>query len=73
MAVVRPEERSAAAGITAVARTVGAALAPSFAGFMFARPSLINMPFFLAGAIKIMYDLLLYRGFKGVQPPEETT
>jgi MFS family permease len=73
MAVVRPEERSAAAGITAVARTVGAALAPSFAGFMFARPSLINMPFFLAGAIKILYDLLLYRGFKGVQPPEETT
>ena len=63
MAVVRPEERSAAAGITGVARTTGAAIAPVFAGWMFARPSLISLPFFIAGALKIVYDLLLYRGF----------
>jgi len=73
MAVVRPEERSAAAGITGVARTIGAAIAPLFAGLMFARPSLINVPFFLAGTIKIIYDLLLYNGFVAIQPPEETT
>ena len=73
MAVVRPEERSAAAGITGVARTIGAAIAPLFAGFMFARPSLINVPFFLAGTLKIIYDLLLYNGFVAVQPPEETS
>ena len=73
MAVVRPEERSAAAGITGVARTIGAAIAPLFAGFMFARPSLINMPFFMAGTLKIIYDLLLYNGFVAVQPPEETS
>jgi MFS family permease len=71
MAVVSPEERSAAAGITGVARTTGAAISPLFVGFMFARPSLINLPFFIAGTLKIAYDLLLYREFAGVQPPEE--
>ncbi len=71
MAVVSPEERSAAAGITGVARTIGAAISPLFVGFMFARPSLINLPFFIAGSLKILYDLLLYREFVAVQPPEE--
>jgi MFS family permease len=73
MAVVSPEERSAAAGITGVARTVGAAISPLFVGFMFARPSLINLPFFIAGTLKIVYDLLLYKQFVAVQPPEELT
>jgi MFS family permease len=72
MAVVRPEERSAAAGITGVARTTGAALAPVFAGFLFARAPLVDVPFYVAGTLKIVYDLLLYRGFAGVRPPEET-
>jgi MFS family permease len=71
MAVVPPEERSAAAGITGVARTIGASIAPIFVGLMFARPSLINMPFLIAGTLKIVYDLLLYRGFAKVRPPEE--
>jgi MFS family permease len=72
MAVVRPEERSAAAGVTGVARTIGAAISPLFVGFMFARPALINLPFFIAGTFKIAYDLLLYREFISVQLPEET-
>jgi MFS family permease len=71
MAMVREEERSSAAGITGVARTTGAALAPVFAGLLFARPSLISLPFFIAGTLKITYDLLLYRAFVGLQPPEE--
>jgi MFS family permease len=71
MAVVRPEERSAAAGITGVARTTGAAISPLFVGLMFARPALINLPFFIAGILKITYDLLLYRAFVTVQPREE--
>jgi MFS family permease len=71
MAVVQPEERSAAAGITGVARTVGASIAPWFAGLMFARPSLISAPFFIAGTLKIAYDLLLYRRFIALRPPEE--
>jgi MFS family permease len=71
MAVVGPEERSAAAGITGVARTIGASAAPVFAGMMLARPALISVPFFLAGTLKIAYDLLLYREFVSVRPPEE--
>jgi MFS family permease len=72
MAVVSPEERSAAAGITGVARTTGAAIAPFFAGFLFADPALINLPFFIAGTLKIAYDLLLYRAFAHLPPPDET-
>ena len=49
MAVVQPDERSAAAGIMGVARTIGASIAPMFVGLMFARPSLISLPFFIAG------------------------
>ncbi len=71
LGVVGPEERSAAAGITGVARTTGAAIAPVFAGLMYADPVLASAPFFIAGALKIVYDLLLYRGFVGVKPPEE--
>jgi MFS family permease len=71
MAIVRPEERSAAAGITGVARTTGAAIAPAVAGFLFKQPALINVPFFIAGGLKIAYDLLLYRAFVSLHPPEE--
>jgi MFS family permease len=71
MAIVSKEERSAAAGITGVARTTGAAISPVFVGFMFARASWINVPFFLAGSLKIVYDLLLYKQFVNLQPPEE--
>jgi MFS family permease len=71
MAVVPAEERSAAGGFTGVARTTGAAISPLLAGFLFARPSLISAPFFIAGTLKIVYDLLLYRSFRTVRPPEE--
>jgi MFS family permease len=71
MAVVSAEERSAAGGITGVARTAGAAISPLFAGFLFAKPSLISVPFFIAGTLKIIYDLLLYRSFRKLHPPEE--
>jgi MFS family permease len=71
MAVVSPEERSAAAGITGVARTIGAAISPLFVGFLFSHPALINAPFFIAGTLKIIYDLLLYRAFISLPPPEE--
>jgi MFS family permease len=71
MAVVPAAERSAAGGFTGVARTTGAAISPLFAGLLFARPSLTSMPFFIAGTLKIVYDLMLYRAFVGIQPPEE--
>jgi len=71
MAVVHPEERFAAAGVTGVARTIGASIPPMFVGLMFANPRLINVPFFIAGTLKIAYDLLLYRQFVAIKPPEE--
>jgi MFS family permease len=72
MAIVSPEERSAAAGITGVARTTGAAIAPVFAGLLFSRPDWIDWPFYIAGALKIAYDLVLYRAFVGRQPDTES-
>ncbi len=71
MAVVPAEERSAAGGFTGVARTMGAAISPLLAGFLFARPSLISAPFFIAGTLKVVYDLLLYHSFRKLRPPEE--
>jgi MFS family permease len=71
MAVVTPDERSAAAGVTGTARTVGAAVAPVLTGPMLASPALWALPFFFAGGLKIVYDLLLYRSFRAVRPPEE--
>lgn len=71
MAVVDPGERSAAAGVTGVARTTGAAISPSITGALLSYPALLNMPFYLAGSLKIVYDVLLYRNFKATKPPEE--
>ena len=71
MAVVPVDERSAAAGITGVARTLGAAMSPMFVGLMFARPALVNLPFFIAGTLKIVYDLTLYRSFVSVRPSRD--
>lgn len=71
MAVVSPDERSAAAGVTAIARSVGAAISPSLTGIFFSIPALFSAPFFLAGGLKIVYDLLLFREFRAVKPPEE--
>jgi MFS family permease len=71
MAVVDPDERSAAAGVTGIARTVGAAVSPSFSSVLMASAGTAALPFFLAGGLKIVYDLLIYRDFKSVRPPEE--
>jgi MFS family permease len=72
MAVVAPDERSAAAGITGIARTTGASLSPVLAGPLLANAALLSFPFFISGGLKIIYDLLLYRSFKAIKPPEET-
>ncbi len=71
MAVVDPDERSAAAGVTGIARTTGAAISPSFSSVLMASAGFAAVPFYLAGGCKIVYDLLLYREFRAVTPPEE--
>ncbi|MFN8411693.1 MAG: MFS transporter [Anaerolineales bacterium] len=71
MAVVAPDERSAASGVTAIARSVGSAISPALTGLFFSVPMLFNVPFYLTGGLKIVYDLLVYREFSAVKPPEE--
>jgi MFS family permease len=73
MAVVDPDERSAAAGVTGIARTTGAAISPSHATPLVADPALAAIPFIAAGTLKIVYDLLILRAFRSVRPPEEGT
>ena len=72
VAVVAPDERSAAAGVTAIARSVGAAISPSLTGLFFSIPMLFSAPFFFSGGLKIIYDLLLFREFRSIRPPEES-
>jgi MFS family permease len=64
MAVVAPDERSAASGVTTIARSIGASLSPALAGAFLANPGLLAAPFLVAGGLKIVYDLLLYRSFR---------
>jgi predicted MFS family arabinose efflux permease len=71
MAIVAPDERSAAAGVTGIARSLGVAAAPLFAGPLYASAALAGLPFLVAGGLKIVYDLLLYRSFRALRPPEE--
>ncbi len=69
MAVVDESERTAAAGITGVARTTGAALAPIIAMPLVAGLATSSLPFIAAGALKIVYDLLLLRAFRATRNP----
>jgi hypothetical protein len=70
-AVVPAAERSAANGVTGTARQLGTALAPLCAGPLMAAAALTSVPFFVAGGLKIIYDLALWRNFRAVRPPEE--
>jgi MFS family permease len=70
VAVVDPDERSAATGITTIARTLASAAGPIVTGTLFGA-ALLSAPFFLAGGLKIVYDLTLWRSFRAVRPPEE--
>ena len=71
MAVVAPDERSAAAGVTGITRTIGASLSPALAGLFMSNPALLGAPFFVAGTLKVIYDLLLYGSFRALKAPEE--
>ena len=71
MAVVRPEERVYASGVTNIVRMAGWAVAPAFAGLFMAGVDL-KAPLLVGAAMKITYDLLLYRAFRSMRPPEES-
>jgi len=71
MAVVPAAARTYASGMTNVARNAGWVVGPLIAGTVMQRLALAG-PLFIGGALKIAYDLLLYRSFRHVRPPEET-
>ena len=70
MAVVDPDERTATAGITNVARTAASAVSPVLSGAAIGVGAL-GLPFLLAGGLKVIYDGLVYATFRNVRPPEE--
>jgi MFS family permease len=70
MALVAPEERPAAAGLTGSARALAQACAPFIAGVSMAVTA-TGLPFFLCGGLKIVYDLALFLRFRGVRLEEE--
>ncbi|WP_152712731.1 MFS transporter [Microvirga tunisiensis] len=70
MAVVRPEERPAAASVTAVPRSLASALAPLLSGWLLTM-SPFGWPLVLAGTLKAAYDLTLLWQFSAIKPPEE--
>jgi MFS family permease len=70
LAIVRPEERTYASGITNLTRNLGWAAGPFIAGAVMQHVALAG-PLFIGGSLKIVYDLLLYRSFKSIRPPEE--
>ena len=70
LAVVEPNERTFASGITNLVRLAGWAVAPAFAGALMQGRTLY-MPLVIGAAMKIAYDLLLWRAFRKIRPPEE--
>jgi MFS family permease len=72
MALVDPQERTAAASVTSLARSLGSATSPIFAGLLLQGPLLlVGLPFILAGTLKAAYDLTLWSIFRHVHPKEE--
>jgi len=72
MALVDPEERTAAASVTSLARSLGSATSPVFSGLLLQGPLLVfGLPFILAGALKAGYDLTWWAVLRRVHLPEE--
>ncbi len=70
VAVVKPEERTTAAGLTTIARNVTQSISPSMTGYILQFVSL-SAPFLIAGGLKTLYDVMLYFNFRKLKPPEE--
>ena len=70
MAVVTPAERTAAASVTAVPRSLASSISPAFAGMLLTLP-FAGLPLVFCGSLKIIYDLALLYSFRHIKPPEE--
>ncbi|MFZ0326021.1 MAG: MFS transporter [Nitrososphaeraceae archaeon] len=71
VAVVRENERTAAAGITNISRNITQSISPSLAGYILQSLSILSAPFVLGGVLKLVYDVILYFNFKSIKPPDE--
>jgi MFS family permease len=69
-AVVQPHERIYASGVTNLTRTGGWALTASLSGFLMQNVA-FSAPLILGGSMKVIYDILLYKSFRHLKPPEE--
>jgi MFS family permease len=70
MAVVTPPERTAAASMTAVPRSLASSISPAISGVLLST-SFLGLPLVLCGVLKIVYDLSLLIAFRHLKPPEE--
>jgi len=70
MAVVTPAERTAAASVTAVPRSLASSMSPALGGLMLTS-AFSGLPLVVCGVLKISYDLALLWSFRHVKPPEE--
>ncbi len=71
VALVKEDERTAAAGITNISRNITQAISPSIAGSILQSVSLLFAPFLLGGLLKIIYDIALFFSFKNTKPSDE--
>lgn len=67
MAAVTPPERPAAASLTAVPRSLAAALSPTLAGGLLAM-GWVGAPLVACGLLKIAYDFALLGAFRRIKP-----
>jgi len=70
MAIVPPHRRTYASGVTNLTRTIGWAVGPPIAGVVM-QYVVLAAPLFIGGGMKIVYDIVLYRSFRHLRPPEE--
>jgi MFS family permease len=70
-AIVKPEERVAAASFTNVSSNVSQAISPSFAGYFLQFVATLSFPFIIGGALKSAYDVILFFSFRALKTPEE--
>jgi MFS family permease len=71
VAVVKEEERTAAAGFTNISRNVSQAISPSLTGYILQVLPALSAPFVLGGALKIVYDIAIYLNFRNIKPEQE--
>lgn len=70
MAIVKPEKRTFASGVTSLVRVFSASVSPSIAGYIMKLYSL-TAPLGIGGILKTAYDISLYLTFRRIKPPEE--